>query len=312
MGRSLIVNLAGGVGAARFLEGLVRVIPQREITVIGNVGDDIEVHGLHVSPDLDIVVYTLAGLVDPVKGWGFRGDTFLCQEMLHQFGYETWFNLGDRDLATHIYRTERLREGKRLSEVTQALVHHFGLRIKLLPATDDRLETYILTRNGSMHFEEYMVKRKTVPQVRKVSFRGAASTKPATNVIQSIEKADCVIIAPSNPIVSIGAILAVPGIRSALRRTRATKVGISPIIGGKTVKGPADKLMRAVGFRATALGVAECYRDFLDTLIIDRVDRKLVPKIQDLGIKAIVTNTLMKHVSDKVRLARIAVSELKR
>jgi LPPG:FO 2-phospho-L-lactate transferase len=280
--------------------------------VIGNVGDDIDGHGLHISPDLDIVVYTLAGLVDPAKGWGFGGDSFYCQEMLGHLGYETWFNLGDRDLATHIYRTEQLRAGKRLSEVTQSLVRDFGLRIKLLPATDNTLQTYVLTKNGYMHFEEYMVKRQTAPKVLGVRFRGAASAKSARNVIESIEKADCVIIAPSNPIVSIGAILAVPGIRSALQRTKARKVGISPIIGGKTVKGPADKLMRAVGFRATALGVAECYRNFLDTLIIDRVDRKLAPEIQDLGIRTIVTNTLMKRMSDKVRLAKIAVSETKR
>jgi len=308
----LIVALAGGVGAARFLEGLIRVIPQSEITVIGNVGDDIELHGLHISPDLDIVVYTLAGLVDPVKGWGFRGDTFQCQDMLRNFDYETWFNLGDRDLATHIYRTEQLRVGKRLSEVTRGVVRHLGLRIKLLPATDTPLQTYVLTTKGYMHFEEYMVKRQTAPKVLGVSFRGATSAKPTRNVIESIEKADGVIIAPSNPIVSIGAILAVPGIRSALQQTKARKVGVSPIIGGKTVKGPTDKLMRAVGFRATALGVAECYRDFLDTLIIDRVDRKLAPEIQDMGIRTIVTNTLMKRMSDKVRLAKIAVSETKR
>lgn len=308
----MIVALAGGVGAARFLDGLIRVIPQRQITVIGNVGDDIEIRGLHVSPDLDIVVYTLAGLVDPVKGWGFRGDTFQCQDLLRQYGYETWFNIGDRDQATHIYRTQQLSAGKRLSEVTQNLVHRFGLGIKLLPATDNTLQTYILTTNGYMHFEEYMVKRQTTPKVRGVAFRGARSAKPARNVIESIEKADGVIISPSNPIVSIGAILAVPRIRSALRRTKARKVGMSPIIGGKTVKGPADKLMRAVGFKATALGVAEFYSDFLDTLIIDRVDKKLVPRIQDLGIKAIVTNTLMKRMSDKLRLAKIAVSETKR
>ena len=308
----MIVALAGGVGAARFLEGLIRVIPQHEITVIGNVGDDIDVHGLHISPDLDIVVYTLAGLVDPAKGWGFGRDTFHCQKMLRHLGYETWFNLGDRDLATHIYRTEQLRAGKRLSEVTQSLVRHFGLRIKLLPATDNTLQTYVLTKKGYMHFEEYMVKRQTAPKVLGVSFRGAASAKPARNVIESIEQADGVIISPSNPVVSIGAILAVPGIRAALRRTKAWKVGVSPIIGGRTVKGPADKLMRAVGFRATALGVGEFYADFLDTLIIDRVDRKLAFEIQDLGIRTIVTNMLMKRMSDKVRLAKIAASETKR
>lgn len=311
MSRFLIVTLAGGVGAARFLEGLIRVVPQSEITVVGNVGDDIDVHGLHVSPDLDIVVYTLAGLVDSSKGWGFLGDTFHCQEMLNRLGYETWFNLGDRDLATHIYRTQELHNGKRLSHVTQSLVRHFGLRIRLLPSTDDPLQTYVLTNSGYMHFEEYMVKRQTGPRVSGVRFHGAKLAKPARHVIESIVKADEVIIAPSNPIVSIGAILAVPGIRSALKQTRARKVGISPIIGGKTVKGPADKLMRAMGFKATAVGVADCYRDLLDTLIIDRVDRKLAPDIQDLGIEAIVTDTFMKRMSDKIRLAKLAVGEPK-
>jgi len=308
----LTVILAGGVGAARFLEGLVRVAPQREITVIGNVGDDIEVHGLHVSPDLDIVLYTLAGLVDPSKGWGFRGDTYHCQNMLRRLGQETWFNLGDRDLATHIYRTQQLHRGKRLSEVTQYLVRRFRLRIRLLPATDDPLQTYVLTKAGYVHFEDYMVKLRTIPFVKGVRFKGAESAKPARHVVRSILKADGVIIAPSNPIVSIGAILAVPGIRSALRRTRARKVGISPIIGGKTVKGPADKLMRATGFEATAAGVAECYKDFLDTLIIDRVDSKLAPKIRNLGVEPVATNTLMKRLSEKIRLARLAVGETKR
>lgn len=305
----MIVTLAGGVGAARFLEGLIRAVPQREVTVIGNVGDDIELHGLHISPDLDIVTYTLAGLVDPVKGWGFRDDTFHCQGILRKFGYEAWFNLGDRDLATHIFRTQQLRAGKRLSKVTEDLLHRFDLRIRLLPATDDRLQTYVVTRTGSMHFQEYMVKRQTAPRVRAVHFKGARSAKPAPRVLESIKKANGVIIAPSNPIVSIGAILAVPGIRSALRRTKARIVGVSPIIGGKTVKGPADKLMRAVEFKATAAGVAEVYRDFLDTLIIDQIDRDLAPAIEALGIKPIVTNTLMKSMRDKVRLAKIALGE---
>lgn len=311
MGRVLIVSLAGGVGAARFLGGLIRVVPQRQVTVIGNVGDDIDVHGLHISPDLDIVVYTLAGLVHPTKGWGFRGDTFHCQEMLRQLGYETWFNLGDRDLATHIFRTQQLRHGKTLSEVTRELVRVFGLKIRLLPATDDPMQTHVLTRRGLMHFEEYMIKRQTAPRVSRVIFRGAKTAKPADHVIESIEDANGVIISPSNPIVSIGAILAVPGIRSALRRIRATKVGISPIIGGRTVKGPADKLMRSAGFPATATGVAECYKDFLDTLVIDHLDRKLAPEIRRLGIKPVVTKTLMKGIAAKVRLAKIAVGETK-
>ncbi len=305
----MIVALAGGVGAARFLEGLIRVIPQKKIVIIGNVGDDTTVYGLHVSPDLDIVTYTLAGLVDASKGWGFRGDTFHCQALLRRYGFETWFNLGDRDLATHIYRTEELQKGKRLSSVTADLVSRLGLRVKLLPASDDSLQTYVLSGKRKMHFQEYMVKLKTRPRVQGVFFRGAESAKPAKQVEASIAQADGIIVSPSNPIVSIGAILAVRGIKSALRKTKARVVGISPIVGGKTVKGPADKLMKALGVKPSALGVAEFYSAFLETLIIDRVDKELAPDIETLGIKAIVTNTLMRTMADKVRLAKIAVSE---
>jgi LPPG:FO 2-phospho-L-lactate transferase len=311
VGGTLIVVLAGGVGAARFLEGLVRVVSQEQITIIGNVGDDIEIHGLHISPDLDIVTYTLAGLVDPIKGWGFRDDTFHCQTLLHRYGYQTWFNLGDRDIATHLYRTQELHNGNPLSEVTLNLTKRFGLRAKLIPATDDSLRTHVLASNRWMHFQEYMVKLKTNPHVRSVRFTGAKSSRPGKHVIESIRKASGIIIAPSNPIVSIGAVLAVPGIRSALRKTKSSIVGISPIIGGKPVKGPADKLMKACGIAPSAVGVAKCYSDFLDTLILDQVDRSLARDIEELGIKPVVTNTLMKTLNDKTRLARLAVSELK-
>jgi len=307
----LIVTLAGGVGAARFLEGLIRVVPQKRVTIIGNVGDDTEFHGLHVSPDLDIVAYTLAGLVDPVKGWGVRNDTFHCQKMLQTYGYQTWFNLGDRDLATHLYRTEQLSKGKTLSDVTANIVSNLGLNVTLLPSSDDILQTYVHTRSKRMHFQEYMVRFQTKPKVNRIFFKGAESAKPAPHVLKSIENADGIIICPSNPIVSIGAILAVRGIRPALRRTKARVIGISPIVGGKTVKGPADKLMKSLGVEASALGVAKLYRDFLDTLIIDKVDRELAPQIRALGIKTIVTQTLMKTIIDKIRLARVAVSEFK-
>jgi len=306
----LYVALAGGVGAARFLEGLIRVIPQKETTIIGNVGDDVEFYGLHISPDLDIVAYTLAGQVDHAKGWGFRSDTFHSQEQLLTYGYAPWFNLGDRDLATHLFRTEQLRAGDSLSDVTAAITSRLGLHVKLLPASDDPLTTYVQTKKGRMHFQEYMVKRKTTPKVSGVFFQGSKSARPARDVIESIRKADGVLICPSNPIVSIGTILAVKGIRSTIRKARAKVVAISPIIGGKTVKGPADKLMKALGIEVSAYGVAYCYRDFLDALIIDNVDKKLVPRIQELGIKPIATNTLMKTMSDKIRLARIAISEL--
>jgi LPPG:FO 2-phospho-L-lactate transferase len=231
--------------------------------------------------------------------------------MLQKYGYETWFNLGDRDLATHLYRTEQLSRGKRLSAVTANIVSDLGLSVTLLPSSDDLLQTYVYTRSRRMHFQEYMVRLQTKPEVNRIFFKGAESAKPAPNVLRSVTDADRVIICPSNPIVSIGAILAVRGIRSALRRTRARVVGISPIVGGKTVKGPADKLMKSLGMEASALGVAKLYKDFVDTLIIDTVDRELAPQIRSLGIKPIVTQTLMKTMIDKVRLARVAVSECK-
>ena len=305
----MIVALAGGVGAARLLEGLIRVVPQRQITIIGNVGDDIEFYGLHVSPDLDIVTYTLAGMVDPVRGWGFKGDTFYCQKLLQRYGYKTWFNIGDRDLATHLYRTEQMRRGMPLSAATASIVSRLGLDVTLLPSTDDLLQTYILSNRGRMHFQEYLVRRQTKPKVKRVLFKGSDSARPAPHVIQSITEASEIIICPSNPIVSIGAILAVKGIRAALRETKARILGISPILGGKTVKGPADKLMKSLGMEASAIGVAKCYKDFLDTLIIDKIDAQLAPQIRSQGIRPIVTQTLMKTMADKVHLAQRAISE---
>jgi LPPG:FO 2-phospho-L-lactate transferase len=305
----LIVALAGGVGAARLLEGLIRVVPQRQITIIGNVGDDIEFYGLHVSPDLDIVTYTLTGMVDPVRGWGFKGDTFYCQKLLQRYGYKTWFNIGDRDLATHLYRTEQMRRGMPLSAATASIVSRLGLDVTLLPSTDDLLQTYIASSRGRMHFQEYMVRRQTKPKVKRVLFKGSESARPAPHVIQSITEASEIIICPSNPIVSIGAILAVKGIRAALRETKARILGISPILGGKTVKGPADKLMKSLGMEASAIGVAKCYKDFLDTLIIDKIDAQLAPQIRSQGIRPIVTQTLMKTMADKVHLAQRAISE---
>jgi len=306
----LIVSLAGGVGAARFLEGLIRVVPQNRVIIIGNVGDDTKFYGLHISPDLDIVAYTLSGLVDPLKGWGFKNDTFHCQKMLQRYGYKPWFNLGDSDLATHLYRTEQLARGKKLSAVTSDIVSSLGLGVTLLPSSDDALQTYVSSGRRRMHFQEYMVKFQTTPRVSGVFFKGVRSANPAPKVLHSITEAEGIIICPSNPIVSIGAILAVNGIRSALSKSDAGIVGISPIVGGKTVKGPADKLMKALGIECSAVGVAAVYRDFLDTLIIDKVDRKLAPRIRSLGIKPVVAQTLMRTMSDKVRLARIAVSEI--
>jgi len=306
----MIVSFAGGVGAAKFLEGLIRVIPQKELTIIGNVADDIELYGLHVSPDLDIVAYTLAGIVDKDKGWGIRNDTFSFLSALRRYGYETWFNIGDRDLATHTFRTEQLHEGRTLSEVTASIVNRLGLRVNLLPATNDNFQTYVTCHGKEMHFQEYMVKLQSKPRVQRISFHGAKSAKPGNGVIQSIRQARGIILCPSNPIVSIGAILNVPRIRNALNNTASKIVAISPIVRGKTIKGPAAKLMKELCVEPTVVGVAEIYRDFLDTLILDRQDKRLEKKIEDLGINAVVTNTIMATLEDKIRLARTVMREL--
>ena len=300
----MIVVLAGGVGAARFLQGLVQIVPQNQITVIGNTGDDREFYGLHVSPDLDIVTYTLAGMVDETNGLGIRNDTYNVMPQLTSYGNEDWFMLGDRDLATHIHRTNLLRQGKTLSEVTEDLRHRFGLEIHLLPMSNTSVATHILTPVGLMHFEEYMVKRHCSDEVQDVVFVGADKAQPAPGVIDALKNADAIILAPSNPIVSIGSILAVPSIHDVLHEASGMIVAVSPIVGGAPIKGPADKLMRGLGIEVSAVGVARCYRDFLDVMVIDERDAQLANQIEDLGIPTVTTNTIMKDNASKAALAR--------
>src|SRR5579872_6909525 len=299
----MIVVLAGGVGAARFLQGLVQVVPQEQIIVIGNTGDDRTFYGLHVSPDLDIVTYTLAGVVDETQGWGVRNDTYQTMHQLTFYGNEDWFMLGDRDIATHIHRTNLLRQGKTLSEVTEDIRQHFGLQIRLLPMTDNPVATHIRTPSGLLHFEEYMVKRRSEDEVQDVVFVGSEAAKPAPGVLDAIKEAEAILIAPSNPIVSIGSILSVPGIHDALHEASGMVVAVSPIIGGAPIKGPADKLMRGLHMDVSAVGVARCYRDFLDVMVIDTQDAHLASDIEDLGIPTMVTNTIMSDMEAKRVLA---------
>ena len=300
----MITALAGGVGAARFLTGLAKLVNEKDFSVIVNTGDDIELFGLHISPDIDIVTYTLAGIVDEEKGWGIRGDTFQCLEALRRFNQETWFNIGDRDLATHLFRTSRLKQGRKLSEVTHEVSRALGLNTSVLPMTDDKFETRIVTENGSVHFEEYLIKRGAKDAVLGVEFLGAASAKPAAGVIDSVLKAELIIVCPSNPIVSIGTILAVKGIRDALRQTNAKKVAIRPIIAGEPTKGPAEKLLRGLGHEVSAYSVAKLYADFLGTFIVDTIDSAEKNKIEKLGIEVKVTNTIMRTLEDKIQLAK--------
>jgi LPPG:FO 2-phospho-L-lactate transferase len=300
----MIVVLAGGVGAARFLEGLVQVVPQERLTVIVNTGDDRDFYGLHVSPDLDIVMYTLAGIVDEAHGWGIRNDTYNTMQQLTRYGNEDWFMLGDRDLATHIHRTNMLHQGKTLSEVTEELRRQFGLNIRILPMSDQPVATHIQTPGGLLHFQEYMVKRRCADEVLDVTFVGANESQPAPGVLDAIKDAEAILIAPSNPIVSIGSILTVPGIHDMLHEASGMVVAVSPIVGGAPIKGPADKLMRGLDMEVSAVGVARCYRDFLDVMVIDEQDAHLLSRIEDLGIPAVVTNTIMRDSAAKTALAR--------
>ena len=300
----MITALAGGVGAARFLTGLVRLVEGKDLSVIVNTGDDIELFGLHISPDVDIVTYTLAGSVDVEKGWGVRGDKFRCLEAIKKFGGEAWFNLGDRDLATHMFRTALLKNGFKLSEVTTQISHALGLDVAILPMTDDKFETRILTGSGSVHFQEYLVKRGAEDEVLGVEFVGVEKAKPAAGVVESIMESQLVVICPSNPIVSIGTILAVKGVRDALRFTNAKRVAISPIVAGVPIKGPADKLLCGLDLEVSAYSVAKLYSDFLDTFILDTADSAEKGRIEKFGVKVKVANTIMKSLEDKIELAR--------
>lgn len=300
----MIVVLAGGVGAARFLQGVVQVVPQEQLTVIVNTGDDRDFYGLHVSPDIDIVLYTLAGIVDEIHGWGIRNDTYNTMQQLTRYGNEDWFLLGDRDLATHIHRTNLLRQGKTLSEITDDLRKRLGLGLRIQPMSDQPLATHIQTPAGLLHFQEYMVKRHCTDEVQDVVFVGAQEAKPAPGVLDVLKEAEAILIAPSNPIVSIGSILAVPGIHDTLHEAQSMVVAVSPIVGGAPIKGPADKLMRGLGMEVSAVGVARCYRDFLDVMVVDEQDAHLAERVEDLGIPTVVTNTIMRDNDAKAALAR--------
>lgn len=299
--------MAGGVGAARFLTGLVQLIKEEDLTVIVNTGDDVELYGLHVSPDLDIITYTLAGVVDEEKGWGIKDDTFHCLEAFKKLGQEAWFGLGDKDLATSIFRSLLLKRGKKLSEVTAVVSHALGVRVQILPVTDDWFETRIVTEFGKVHFQEYLVKRGAKDEVLGVEFAGVDVAEPAVGVIEAMLDTERLVVCPSNPVVSIGTILAVKGVREALRRTKARKVAISPIVAGAPIKGPAGKLLRGLGLEVSAYSVAKLYADFLDVFVIDVADELEKERIEKLGVEVRVTNTIMRCLEDKVSLARVVL-----
>lgn len=299
------------MGAAKFLRGLARVARQQRLSVIVNTGDDEQFYGLHVSPDLDTVVYTLAGAVNRTTGWGLADESFNALAALERFYGRAWFNLGDRDLATHLFRTERMRAGWRLSRVTAEIARRLGVRARVMPMTDDRVRTFVKLRGQpAIPFQEYFVRRRFRGVVERIDLRGATKARPLPAALAAVRRSAAVIIAPSNPFVSIGPILALRGMRPAMRQARERVAAISPIVGGKAVKGPADRMLRNLGHEASALGVARLYRDVCSTFVLDQADRHLADEVERLGMRAVVTDTIMTDERCAAHLANVVMDAL--
>jgi LPPG:FO 2-phospho-L-lactate transferase len=305
-----ITALAGGTGAAKLLRGLGRVLDPRDLTVVVNTGDDTLIWGLHVSPDLDTVCYTLGGVIDERKGWGLTDETFHALDQIARYGEPVWFNLGDRDLATHLHRSRLLREGRSLTQITRAIAQALGVTATVLPMSDQPVRTRILGPDGWLAFQEYFVREKAQVEVRAVNYAGAPAARPAPGVLDALRTADAVLLCPSNPITSIGPILAVPGLVEALQSTEAIVAAVSPIVGGDAVSGPAGRLMAAAGLPVSATGVARAYGGWLDLLIFDEQDRTLAPEIRSAGAAPVVAPTMMSSRDAEVTLARHVVAAL--
>lgn len=303
----MITVIAGGVGAARMLRALLEIVSPSEVTAIVNVGDDLELHGLHISPDLDTVTYTLADAINPETGWGLVHESWQARSMLERYGGEYWFGLGDRDLGTHLYRTQRLSEGADLATVTREIVNAWDLGLQVLPATCDRLRTMVtlaqsdpsdvhypvLQAGDEISFQDYFVRRHHAVPVSNIRFEGAETCTPSSGVLEAIERSDTIVIAPSNPLVSIGPVLAIPGIRDAIVRNRKRAIAVSPLIAGAALKGPADRMMTELGHEASVIGIAKLYADLVATLVIDTADAKQASEIESLGLHCVVTETVM-------------------
>lgn len=300
----MIIVLTGGTGGAKFVHGLQRVVPPEDLTIIVNTGDDHDWWGLRVSPDIDSITYLLAGKLSIERGWGVRGDTFHCLQAMKELGEPYWFSVGDRDLATHVLRTKLLSEGQTLSQATRTIADRFGVRSRILAMSDQAVETRIETPDGEISFEEYFVQRRYQDQVSSVRFAGAEDAKPAPGVVDAIAHADAVLIAPSNPVTSIGPILAVPGIRDALRASSAPVVAVSPVIGNTAVSGPAAALMKAQGLEPSIAGIAAAYADFLDALVANDSDSTAAEAIRTERLSVRCTNILMRTSEDKARIAQ--------
>jgi LPPG:FO 2-phospho-L-lactate transferase len=308
-----VVALAGGVGGARLCEGLQAVLPPGDLAVVVNTGDDTERHGLLVCPDHDTVLYTLAGIADPTQGWGIAGESWTVMDRLAELGEETWFRLGDRDIATHIARTARLRAGARLTEVSLAIQAALGVRSRILPMSDTPVRTRVLSDDGWLAFQDYFVRLRQAPEVRAVSFDGADDAEPTPEVVGALDAASILVICPSNPIVSVGPILAIRGLRDAIRGARARGVrtaAVSPIVGGKALKGPADRMLASLGHEVSAVGVARLYAGLVDVFVIDAEDAALAPAVEDLGMRALVTDTIMVDAGARARVARETLAAL--
>jgi LPPG:FO 2-phospho-L-lactate transferase len=305
-----IVALAGGVGASKLLLGLAHATAPENLTVVVNTGDDLEMHGLTICPDLDIVTYTLACVVNPATGWGVEGDTFATLQFLGRYEHETWFNLGDRDLATHIHRSDMLRRGFTLSECADSIRRSLGVRAHILPMSDQPVRTHIETPTGDLAFQQYLVKHRAEPVVKAIRFEGAERSEPAPGVLSSIAGARGIVICPSNPLISIGPILAVPGIRAALAARRDDVVAVCPIVGGMSLKGPTSKMMRELGIEVSARSIAEMYRDIASRIVIDESDAGLRAEIETAGVAVEVTRTVMDSEEDKWWLGHFIVNLL--
>ena len=299
-----LVALAGGTGAAKLLRGLSRLVPPRDLTIVVNTGDDTELWGLHISPDLDTVCYTLAGVIDATRGWGLADETFQALGQMARFGEPSWFSLGDRDLATHLHRTRLLREGRTLSDATAAIGAALGVKSRILPMSDQPVRTRVLGPDGWLDFQEYFVREKAQVEVRDVAYDGSSAANAAPGVLEAIAGARAVIVCPSNPVTSIGPILAVPGIVDSLTRSAATIIAVSPIVSGNAVSGPAGRLMASRRLPVSAAGVARLYAPWLDVLILDERDRQEIPEVLQLGISPVTAQTIMATREDEIALAR--------
>ena len=306
----MIAALAGGVGAARMLRGLLAVMPPADVTAVVNVDDDMTLHGLHISPDLDTVTYTLAGAVNPDTGWGLVGETWQAMEALARYGGQTWFRLGDRDLATHLYRTQRLAEGAGLADVTAEITRAWGLSLRILPATEDHCATFVdVVGEGELSFQEYFVGRQHSVPAKAVRYEGALAARPGPGVVDALIAAERIVVCPSNPLLSIGPILAVADIRATVESRRSDTIAVSPIVAGAAIKGPADRLLTELGHESSVVGVARLYAPIVATLVIDEADADLAGAVEAEGVRAVVAPTIMHGPDEAAALARVVLAQ---